>query len=395
MGVSGDRDGVGVGVLRRGWVGCVAAVMVVGGLGACGSGASKAASSTSNPSTATSAVTSGSGVGCAGTAAAAVTAAENLGSATSSGPVYPPPVNASIAKGKTIWGIELNGGHPSSAEWGQGLEAAASSVGAKTELFDGKGTPSLFVQGVETAVAQKAAAIVLMGIDPALVSAPLADAKAAHIPVIYAMSGDPNAVTDGVFANSTTSAAAGGTAEADLALAQTNCSAHILAVYDPTVTSLKINVLSAQAEVARLCPTNCSFKLVEASNANAPTTTQILASAFQVDPDTNYLIGSSTTYVPYMQAAEQSLQKSTPLASWGGDSVPAASKGTTVQGFYVFAPYQIDGYYFFDAVLDALHGVKNTTVVPSRLLDKSNWNGDPFPGLADYTTKFSTLWGGA
>ena len=83
----------------------------------------------------------------------------------------------------------------------QGLTAAGKAAGVNIHIFDGKDQPTLFVQGVQEAVAQHAAGIIDYAINPALIPQGLLAAKAAHIPVITELTGDP-APSNGTVAES-------------------------------------------------------------------------------------------------------------------------------------------------------------------------------------------------
>jgi ribose transport system substrate-binding protein len=67
---------------------------------------------------------------------------------------------------------------------GQSLQQAGKKLGWQVTIFDGKGNPSEYANGVEQAIAAKANAIVLDSVDCDFVKAPLEQAKKAGI-VVY------------------------------------------------------------------------------------------------------------------------------------------------------------------------------------------------------------------
>jgi ABC-type sugar transport system substrate-binding protein len=114
----------------------------------------------------------------------------------------------------------------------QGVQAAGAASGLKVHVFDGAGDPTKFNQGIQQAVSQHAAAIIIEGINPALVTAPLAQAKAAHIPVVEGQNTDPgSSLPDGIAAEVSNDFTLGGRYLAYRALADTNCKAKILDLY--------------------------------------------------------------------------------------------------------------------------------------------------------------------
>lgn len=95
-----------------------------------------------------------------------------------------PPVKAATEKGKLIWVVM----HDAFANYlvtaYQGIQAAATTAGLKTQMVNGNGVTSTMQQGVLQGIQAGAAAIILDGIDGALVTPQLEQAKAAHIPVV-------------------------------------------------------------------------------------------------------------------------------------------------------------------------------------------------------------------
>ncbi len=87
-------------------------------------------------------------------------------------------------RGTRIFEIPITSSVPFVAAVEQGMRQAASVVGAQLVAYTNEGQPSQWAQGITTAIAQRADAIVLFAQDPQLVGPQIAQARRAGIPVI-------------------------------------------------------------------------------------------------------------------------------------------------------------------------------------------------------------------
>ena len=131
--------------------------------------------------------TSGVSAAARSTAQADLTRGEQPPAFTAPGPSF----DASAAKGKTLWVIDILSSIPLVQVTDEAAKSALQLVGAKLVRYDGKGSVSDYAAGIHQAIAQHASAIALFAIDPALVAGPVQQAKAAGIPVIVLQYGDP------------------------------------------------------------------------------------------------------------------------------------------------------------------------------------------------------------
>jgi ribose transport system substrate-binding protein len=83
--------------------------------------------------------------------------------------------------GKNIWVISCTQAGPGCAIPAAGVKAAGAAVGWKVTVFDGKGLPDVYAQGIRTAITQQADAIVLDVVDCVAAQAALKEAKAAGV----------------------------------------------------------------------------------------------------------------------------------------------------------------------------------------------------------------------
>jgi ribose transport system substrate-binding protein len=169
-------------------VAAAAACFAVIGLAAACSSSSSGGSNSDSASSASSAASSGSsGSGSApasGGAGEAVTQADAQLAVAEKGRFTSPPSTSSPAfKGGNIWVIEASATTPSITIPAQAAKAAATSLGWKTTIYDAKGLPSNYTQGVSNAIANGANGIILISIDCSYVKNQLEQAKEKKIAV--------------------------------------------------------------------------------------------------------------------------------------------------------------------------------------------------------------------
>ena len=135
------------------------------------------------------------GAGLASIAGAAGVHAEDLDyfkaqvAPYSTKPVFTAPAPAfdavNCAKGKTLFSIPQSSANPFTANIEKAMEAASKKVGLTFTDWENQGQVTQYVQGMDTAVNQKASLIdLLAGPDPRALVPQVAAAKAAGIPVI-------------------------------------------------------------------------------------------------------------------------------------------------------------------------------------------------------------------
>ena len=134
--------------------------------------------------------------GAASSNNAAVAAAAAKTEAAAAPPQFSAPgpaFDASKAKGKTLWVIDVASSIPLTQVTDDAAKQALGLVGASLVRFDGKGSVSEFARGINQAIAAKADAIALFAIDPNVVTGPVQNALAAGIPVLVLQYGDATA----------------------------------------------------------------------------------------------------------------------------------------------------------------------------------------------------------
>ena len=311
-------------------------------------------------------------------------------------------VDAAQAAGKTYWIILLTADDLEEQAYAKGFVAAATSVGANARIFDGQGSPTTIVQGVDDAIASKAAGVVTVGIATSMVSGPLAAAAAAHIPYVDGYNGvtSGGGFPNGDDGHATPSQTAGGTIQGYYAVNLTGCATHAAIVGSSSSPGNLLQTNANKAAIASLCPATCTSTSVDVQPADVPTQlTSLMQSTLQRNPDINVVITGSDFYVPYILKAESNLNRKVPIVSSGGDDIAGAQSGNGIVAEMLAPPAQDLGWYFFDAMLLAATGQTNFVVTwPYSIVDKATWGTSPDftkiqPEFDNYQSVFEKLWG--
>jgi ribose transport system substrate-binding protein len=303
--------------------------------------------------------------------------------------------------GKNIWLISIL-----SNQWTQqvnsGAQAAAKSLGIKLTIFDGQGQVDKWNQGIAQAIADKADGIIMDSIDPAVVSQAVADAAAAHIPVLNAMSaktGAPPAA--GIFANMQADNYTDGYNTAAWIIADSGCKADALVLYASGVVVWGAQQEGANQAFKDLCPTTCKVttKVVDLANiaTDMPRQTQ---TELTKDKNIDYVYPLQDSAVPFIEPAITQINPSVKIVSRDGveTNLNALRGGKTLQKVDVaMPPGPWFGWAFTDDISRAVLGMKPSGLqVPTMLIDHTNIassNDTLFPAYSDYTGAYKKVWG--
>lgn len=316
----------------------------------------------------------------------------------------PAPVNAKSLSSKTIWFISPDQAIDYVSHESKGVQQAAAAIGMKVKIFDGKSQPNLFTQGVETAVAQHAAGIIMNSIPPELATGALKKAVAAHIPVIDAFIGNDSPGTNlpqGIFAQVTNDYTQAGKIVADYVLAATGCHADALQFTASVYPTLLAMANGATAEFHRLCSA-CKISTVSVDPASTSTKVGPLVSAkIRRDPKINFLIAGFDDLITYAIPALRQSGNRSPIIGQAGNAsnFDLIRSGGQQVADAAFPPGEYTGYLQVDELVRAMVGstpVNDT--IPLQLLTKQNVGHDNslasvFPGLVGYQAAFAKAWG--
>jgi ribose transport system substrate-binding protein len=310
-------------------------------------------------------------------------------------------LDGSKMAGKNIWVISIL-----SNQWTQdvnsGLKKAAKDLGIDLTIFDGQGQVDKWNQGIQQAIADKADGIIMNSIDPAVVSQAVADAAAAHIPVLNAMSAKTGAPTaPGIFANMQADNYTDGYNTAAWMIADSDCKADALVMYASGVVVWDAQQAGANQAFEDLCPTTCKVttKVIDLANiaTDMPRQTQ---TELTKDKDIDYVYPVQDSAVPFIEPAITQINPSVKIVSRDGVSsnLDALRGGSSLQKVDVSMPAgPWFGYAFIDDISRAVLGMTPSGVqVPTMLIDKSNIvssNDDLFPAYSDYEGAYKKVWG--
>jgi ABC-type sugar transport system substrate-binding protein len=312
------------------------------------------------------------------------------------------PVDGAKLKGKSIWVITVFlAGNANAGEREAGYKAATAALGAKLTEFDGQGTVSTYNQGVTSAVNNHANAIILESIDPALVSGPLAAAKAAHIPVIDLLNGPPNAPLayglQGHVGDNFGNDAAG---DVGLALSDAGCNPSkagglVLDLNESTIIVDADNGVTSTYH--KLCPA-CSIATLDYTIQQIPQIGNLVVNAIRRNPSIHYVYAINDTNTPLIVSAfKQNGITGVKIISGVGYG-PGLSLVASGQVFadYAEAPPAYGGWQAIDMLVRLANGIPQAAgeEIPVQLMTKSNLNlSDPFSLLGNYAALFEKDWG--
>lgn len=271
-----------------------AALALASALAACGS--SSSSSSGSSPSSSPSSASGSAGVTHA---KAAIAAAEAIPTFKLKAPSF----DIKKIAGKTIFNIPVSSAVTYVSSVDQQAQKIAQKYGAKWVEYTNQGTPSEWTAGIEQAISQHAAAVVLaQGIDVQLIIPAIAKAKAAGVPVLIThdfQNGQQNTTPPtgpGATLNKLTTAFVNvpfweaGRLDADWAIAQTNGHADVVIFSSPDVppsTGLANAIVTEFKTYCPACKTQVTNLPLSAWATKIAPETQ---SAIQADPNINWIV---------------------------------------------------------------------------------------------------------
>jgi ribose transport system substrate-binding protein len=317
-----------------------------------------------------------------------------------------PPIDASKARGKTIFMIPESSSIPFINTIDKSIQKVAKLVGVKTVVYTNQAQPSQWAAGMNQAVAQKPDLIMLQGApDPRVLQPQLIAAKKAGIPVLvthFFEESDPMPPNVTALVRVQFNQAA--RLEADYAIADTGGKANVVIVTSNEVPIAK-GMLDAMKQEFAKCGSGCKYTIVNVPIPDWATKIQTeVQSALVKNPDANYVI-------PFVDGMSQFAAAGITAAGKVGKVKIATFNGTPfalklIQDGNVVAMdvgENLDwlGWADMDQALRILVGAKpvQSEHTPLRLFDKSNVNQAGTPpkdstGYGNaYVTKYRALWG--
>ena len=317
-----------------------------------------------------------------------------------------PAFGASQAAGKKVWYISYSEQSPALQVWSKNMGEALKSYGVDLTIFDGKGQQSEFERGMDQAIADGADVIMLLGIDPASLSAKVSEAQSAGIPILVGsngVTGIPD--TPGVVGSVTLDHVAVGSNLANWMVADSGGESFNAVIFShPGVLGLDPLVGSVQSTLSSLC-SDCELKVESVPFTQLNTLPQLVQNDIQRDPKLKYVLSvydfellSLLTGVEQAGASDQ-----VKLGSFNATQavMQAMAKGSPVQAD-VGNPNAWFGYALADQIMRVVAGADPVPdeMVPLRLFTPENigeidvngteeaWYGD-----VDFKGGYEQLWG--
>ncbi|WP_120337615.1 sugar ABC transporter substrate-binding protein [Cryobacterium soli] len=312
------------------------------------------------------------------------------------------PLDLAALSGGTVWFITVSM-NQFSTDMATGVQAAADAAGVKLVTYDGQGLANRFNEGISQAVAQDAAGIILVGIDPTVVTGSLSEAAAAGIPVQNTLNGDPtDEVPEGMYTNLTSDFTGDGETAAKWALIDSGCQADMVSLYSSSVGVWQKMADGAASVFDEYCPEDCSFKALNVDIANVSTDIgSQLQTALQQDQGVNYVYPVWDSAVPFVSPVMSAANSTAKVISRDGlEANLAMIADNNGQAMTIAMPTTSwIGWIAFDSVARAATGAEVPDyVIPTRIID-STTIGDGsaaalFPEYVDYETAFTDAWTG-
>ena len=322
-----------------------------------------------------------------------------------------PALDARAVAGKSVFFLVNSTQLPFVQGLIDGVEEAGAAAGLDVVVGDGQNQPTEQLRLLQQAVSTKPAAIITFGSTSDQLAGGLKAAKAAGIPVIQTVNGDPGLPsqadqdTYGIVANATYCYSCAAALIADHAILQKDGKVNALMTLDPAQASSQAQKKGFQDELTKYCPATCSVKFVETPTADSFRSTGSAAQAAVQGRQVNFIFPQ---YDGYIEAVLPTLKSGgaedrITVGSYNADlaQMKEMADGTPVT-IDVGSPVTWLAWGFVDEALRAMTGADpaEDENLPIRVFDTDNIKdvdlaADPgsWYGPADYRASYEKLWG--
>jgi ABC-type sugar transport system substrate-binding protein len=292
-----------------------------------------------------------------------------------------------------------------------GAKAAAAAAGVSITVADGASQTAQDIQLLENAIQQKFDGILLGESVPSTLAPALRQAKAANIPVVSLLYGDPGAVltpqnrTLSVVADSTYCYTCSGALAADEAISKTGGNVNAVVITSVGAV-LSTDIQNGfEGEIAKYCPKTCTVKVDEVSLSDIAQAVTTAAQVGAQDSKVNTMFPGVDFMVSYITPVLKTAHADGRISviSTNADLAPMQNmdQGGAVKGD-VGNPVAWDSWGAMDQILRVLKGLPPSANenLPIRLFAPSNIKSislnqsvSTWFGPTDYVTQYKTLWG--
>jgi ribose transport system substrate-binding protein len=281
----------------------------------------------------------------------------------------------------------------------QGVVDAAKAIGWSGKVVFGQGTPTGWLNAINTAVAGGANAVVMSAGVPALIAPGIAKAKAAGAPFVDIFNGVPKP-PPGLVAQVGPPERTEGYRLAEWIVQATNGNgAQIIAYNSPQFSDLQVAYAGFRQGIADAGPKYKIVNVTESPATDIGTTAgaQRMAALFRKYPQAKYIFCLSESWAgTFAQAVQETGRKDvTGLGTDGDFFLPQIRNGAN---FVEIGPDTLEyGWFAMDAILRAMNNKPQVKYdVPFRLMDKTNaksLSGAAIANSYDYKAAWLKLWG--
>jgi ribose transport system substrate-binding protein len=311
-----------------------------------------------------------------------------------------PAFNMSVNKGKTIWLITPTIANEINLGVANGVSAAAAAAGMTAHIWDGKNQPPTELEGMNEAVAQHAAGIILEDIPAQLVAQPIAAAKAAHIPVINWGDDDAGKPLLGVDARVPIPWTHDGEIMAAYVLSHSNCNTDAFVPY----AAIAVNHVDIMNGFTSYFQKECPGCKVTSYAIDLPTFTTSVApvviNAIQRDPKLVWIAPTfdylCTFLVPALEAAGYTNKVKVISHDGNPTNINYIQKNEVQVADVALSPFGYQGWQTVDQIGRLMAGQPATDFAsPVQLVsvDDQAAVGQLSASFGDYATGFKKLWG--
>jgi ABC-type sugar transport system substrate-binding protein len=321
-----------------------------------------------------------------------------------------PAIDAKKVAGKSIFFLVNSTELPFVQALIDGVKQAGAAAGLSVSVGDGKNQPTEELRLLQQAVATKPAAIITFGQTADQIAGGLAAAKAANIPVIETVVGDPSTPSAadkskyGIVANATYCYSCASALIADYAMVHLKGKVHALMTLDPGSASSQAQKKGFGDEMAKYC-SFCTVKYVNTPTADSFRSTGSAAQAAVQDGKTNFIFPQYDGYIEAVLPALKSggAESRITVGSYNADlaQMTEMKQGSPVK-IDVGSPVTWLAWGFVDEALRAMTGSPTAPDenMPIRVFDTENVSSvnlkaDPgtWYGPIDYRASYKKLWG--
>jgi ribose transport system substrate-binding protein len=380
-------------------IAAIVAALAAASLAACGSSDSSSTTTSASTSAATAAAPAATTTApAAGGDAAQVVEAARAPLDAFDGPDTPP---GAVPAGKELAVIyPLPAPLPQNAS--AGVVNAAKSLGWKTRLIDGKGTPKGYVDAMDQAISAGVDGIVLVAMPVELLQQQIKAAADAGIPVVAALPGNADPVPPeelGLFDYVRADYDKQGKVLGDWVVADAPDGAKAIRLESAEFSDL---THEGQVFADTLEAAGSDYQVVDVVSSpvtdilGGPQGVQRLAAAMRKNPDAKYVFILSESWSQIFLQAKKLTGRDdiVGLGSDGDVSVPLVAKGEEL--VMIGPDSKTYGWYAVDAMIRAFNGKPAVHYdIRSQLVDTTNAGGVKGAGITatyDYESEWKRLW---